>query len=333
MVGEEVFRAPGWSAGFLHLHFSVARKMKGSLVGREDSGMIKEDESEPHIEGRPVHRVSSAAWPLNVRRVVATGRAAQRRRDWIMQRRWLVTLADVLPMRLLLVLATLLVVVSSLFVAALGLHFWYLLLLPLLLFAFLLTLPAFLASKVSTEATTANLPTFAQEVRSSTGLLSLYAQEWRSSPGFLQELRSNPGFLQELKSNSGFLQELKSNPGFLQELKSSSGFLQELRSGQGVLSAGSPATPMPVVAEAPLVRVLETYDLRQEQVRRYLGETTDEETSKHTRVPLTGREPWLSMLATERLETDSLSGSDGDVESAETRRLSTDEAARSQTDE
>lgn len=272
--------------------------------------MIKEDESEPHLEGRPVHRVSSAAWPLNVRRVVATGKAAQRRRDWIMQHRWLVTLADVLPMRLLLILAMLLVVVSSLFVAALGLRFWYLLLLPLLLFAFLLALPSFLASKTPTETTSSSLATFAQEFKSSTGLLSLYTQEWRSSPGFMQELRSNPGFLQELKISSGFL--------------------QELRSGQGVISAGSPATPMPVAAEAPLVRVLETYDLRQEQVRRFLGETTDEETSKHARVRLTGNEAWLAKPSTERLETDALPDNGiTDEQDAETHKLSNDESSQS----
>ncbi len=27
VVGGQVFRAPGWSAGFLHLHFSVARSV------------------------------------------------------------------------------------------------------------------------------------------------------------------------------------------------------------------------------------------------------------------------------------------------------------------
>lgn len=277
--------------------------------------MIKEDETEPHLAERPVHRVSRAAWPLNVRRVVETGKAAQRRRDWIIQRRWLVALADVLPRRWLLVLATLLVVVSSLLVAVLGLRFWYVLLIPLLLFGLLLVLPAFLSSKVPPEVTTANLNPFTQELRSSTGLLSLYAQEWRSSPGFLQELRSNPGFLQELKSGSGFLQDLKSNMGFL----------QDVRSDQGVFP--TTATPMPVAPEAPLVRVLETYDLRQEQARRFLTETPEAETSKHARLHLENGESWLARPATERLETEALSDGVENEESEKTHKLSNDEKA------
>lgn len=277
--------------------------------------MIKEDETEPHLAERPVHRVSRAAWPLNVRRVVETGKAAQRRRDWIIQRRWLVALADVLPRRWLLVLATLLVVVSSLLVAALGLRFWYVLLVPLLLFGLLLVLPAFLASKTPPEGTTANLTPFTQELRSSTGLLSLYAQEWRSSPGFLQELRSNPGFLQELKSGSGFLQDLKSNMGFL----------QDVRSDQGTFA--TTATPMPVAPEAPLVRVLETYDLRQEQARRFLTETPETETSKHARLRLPGNDAWLARPATERLETDKLADDSVGEEGEKTHKLSRDERA------
>jgi len=277
--------------------------------------MIKDGEPRPHVEGRPVHRVSSAAWPLNVRRVVATDKAAQRRRDWIMQGRWMVVLADALSMRALLVLTTLLVVVSSLFVAVLGLQFWYLLLLPLLLFGLLLTLPTFLASRMPVETTPSTLATFAQEFKSSTGLLSLHTQELRSSPGFLQDLQSSPGFLQELKSHPGFLQELRSHPG--------------------LLSAESPATPMPVAADPPLVRVLETYDLRQEQVKHFLGSsgTSDEESNKHAHVHVAERNSWQYAPATEQLEADSLSVSDLDEQTAETHKLSIEESPRSEAGE
>ncbi len=251
--------------------------------------MLKESESKPHVEGRPVNRVSSAVWPLSVRRVVATGKAAQRRRDWIMQGRWWVALADVLPMRVLLVIATLLVVVSSLLVAVLGLRFWFLLPLPLLLFLSVLFLPVFLASRVPPETVPSSFSGLAQELRSSTGLLSLHAQELRSNPGFLQELRSNPGFLQDLRSNPGFLQELRSNPGFL----------QDLRSNPGLLSSEAPATPMP--ADQPLVRVLETYDLREPQSRQHLGEIARRETGRYRAVRYSDQDAWQA-AATEPLE-------------------------------
>lgn len=251
--------------------------------------MLKEGERKPHVEGRPGNRVSSAVWPLNVRRVVATGKAAQRRRDWIMQGRWWVALADVLPMRVLLVLATLLVVVSSLLVAVLGLRFWFLLPVPLLLFLSILLLPLFLASRVHPDTIPSSLSGLAQELRSSTGLLSLNPQELRSNPGFLQELRSNPGFLQDLRSNPGFLQELRSNPGFL----------QDLRSNPGLLSSEAPATPMP--ADQPLVRVLETYDLREPHSRQQLDEVARRETGRYRAVRYPNQEGWQA-TATQRLE-------------------------------
>lgn len=291
MDGDEVFRAPGWSAGLLHLHFSVARGIPGEV---EEKGqlMIKGGERKPHVEGRHGNRVSSAVWPASVRRVVATGKAAQRRRDWIMQGRWWIILADVLSLRILFILTTLLVVVSSLLVAILGLHFWYILVVPLLLFTLLLLAPFFLASRTTVEATPPSLSLFTQELRSSTGILSLYAQELRSNPGFLQELKSNPGFLQELKSNPGYLQELKSNPGFL----------QTLRSSPGVLSGEAPATPMP--ADPPLVRVLETYDLRSMPAKSALGKNSSEETGKHTATHYMERAFWNYSVGTEPLAPD-----------------------------
>lgn len=254
---------------------------RGELPAGEEEvvSMLKESESKPHVEGRPVNRVSSAVWPLNVRRVVATGKAAQRRRDWIIQERWWVALADVLPTRVLLVIATLLVVVSSLLVAVLGLRFWFLLPLPLLLFLAVLLLPLLLASRVPPETIPSSFSGLAQELRRSTGLLSPHAQELRSNPGFLQELRSNPGFLQDLRSNPGFLQELRSNPG--------------------LLSSEAPATPMP--ADPPLVRVLETYDLREPHSRQQLDEVARRETGRYRVVRYPNQDAWQA-AATEPLE-------------------------------
>src|SRR5579883_3230053 len=222
--------------------------------------MLQEGERKPHMERRPVNRVSSAVWPRNVRRVVATGKAAQRRRDWIMQGRWWVALADVLPMRILLVIATLLVVVSSLLVAVLGLRFWFLLPLPLLLFLAVLMQPLFLASRVPQETIPSSFSGLPQEMRSLSGLLSLSSQELRSQPGFLQELRSNPGFLQDLRSNPG------------------------------LLSSPAPATPMPV--DQPLVRVLETYDLREPHGRQMLDESSRRETGRYRAVRYSDQHAW-----------------------------------------
>ena len=281
MDGDEVFRAPDWSAGLLHLHFSVARGVPAE-VEEKVQPMIKSSERKPHVEGRHGNRVSSAVWPLSVRRVVATGKAAQRRRDWIMQGRWWIILVDALSMRILFILTTLLVVVSSLLVAALGLHFWYILVVPLLLFALVLIVPLFLAGRTPVEATPPGLSAFAQEFRSSTGMLSLYAQELKSNPGFLQELRSNPGYLQELKSNPGFLQTLKSSPG--------------------VLSGEAPATPMP--ADPPLVRVLETYDLRSMPAKHAQGKGSEEEMGTHTAIQYMEREFWKYSAGTEPLAPD-----------------------------
>lgn len=200
--------------------------------------MMTGGERKPHVERRPGNIVSSAFWPMKVRKGIATGKAAQRRRDWIMQGRWWVILVDALSMRVLLVLTTLLVVTTSLLVAALGLSFWYLLLLPLLLFAVLLIVPLFLASRMPVEAVPSS--SFAQEWKSSTGFLSQYAQELRSSGGVLSQ----------------YAQELRSEPGLLS------------------VEADAPATPMP--AAPPLVRVLETYDLRQTLVKHFLEDLPDD---------------------------------------------------------
>lgn len=207
--------------------------------------MIQNTNDRPHVERRSVNRVSSAVWPASIRRVVATGKAAQRRRDWLMQRRWLVLLADALSLRAIFTLTTLMVVVSSLLVALLGLSFWYLLLVPLLLFCLLSLSPVFLVSKAPLEAPPPSLASFAQEFKSSMGFLSL--------------------------PSSG----LQSDAGYLQDLPDSSAHLS--------VDAATPATPMPA-EEPPLVRVLETYDLRETQVRRFFEEMLRGETGEHSAI-------------------------------------------------
>ena len=204
--------------------------------------MIKESDDRPCVEKRSVNRVSSAVWPASIRRVVSTGKAAQRRRDWLMQRRWLVLLVDALSMRAIFIVTTLLVVAGSLLVALLGLAFWYILLAPLLLFALMLLLPLFLVSKAAVETPPPVLGTLTQDLKSSTGFLSFATQE----------LQSGPGYLQELPHSSAPL----------------------------AVGVNTPATPMP--NEPPLVRVLETYDLRETQVRHFFEEMLRGETEGHT---------------------------------------------------
>jgi len=206
--------------------------------------MLQNNEGRPHVEGRRSNRVSSAVWPLKVRKVVATGKAAQRRRDWIIQGRWEVVLADALAKRVLLIPTTLLVVLSSLLVAFLGLHFWYLLLFPLLLFAALLTIPAFIASRRPVETLSSPLSTLA-ELKSFTGILSSDVQERKSQLGILSA-----------------------------------------ESNQDILSGETPLTPMPVAQ--PLIRVLETYDLRSQPGEFYLTTLPGEDYGEHS--PMYSRE-------------------------------------------
>jgi hypothetical protein len=222
--------------------------------------MIKGNEGKPHVEGRRVNRVSSAVWPVKVRKVVATGKAAQRRRDWIIQGRWWIIRVSSQTMRVLLIPTTLLVVVSSLLVAFLGLHFWYLLLFPLLLFAALLTLPAFLARRMPAE--TLSLSPFGQETRSSTGIISLEAQA--------------------LKSQSGTL-SVKRNPG--------------------ILSSEAPLTP--ILDDQPLVRVLETYDLRPNE--RFSTPMSGEETDGYPLMYSNENDFWAYIARTNPQGTNGLS--------------------------
>ncbi|HEY0756973.1 MAG TPA: hypothetical protein VGD98_23680 [Ktedonobacteraceae bacterium] len=214
---------------------------------------MKHNDSRLQVPRSSVNRVSSAVWPSSMRRVVATGKAAQRRRDWLMQRRWLVLLVDALSLRVVFILTTLLVVSSSLLVALLGLSFWYLLLVPLLLFTILSLAPSLLVSKAPMEAPPPSLSSFAQEFKSCAGLPAFTAQDWQSGPG------SFPGLPHSFAS-------LPASPD-------------------------APATPMP--AEPPLVRVLETYDLREARVRRFFEEMQHGETDEHSAFPYTpGKEFW-----------------------------------------
>jgi hypothetical protein len=186
--------------------------------------LLKNSEHKPRVEWRPINRVSSAVWPMSTRKGVATGKAAQRRRDWIIQGRWWVILVDVLSLRMLLILATLFVVASSLVVAIVGLNLWYLLLLPLFLFGVLLIVPRYLASQ---------------------------------EPGKVLA------------------------PAF-------SAFTQDLSSEQDALLLETPVTPVPV--DPPLVRVLETYDLRKTQIEHFL--MIEEETGKHRLVECSDNALW-----------------------------------------
>lgn len=209
--------------------------------------MSKGSERRPHVEGRPVNRVSSAVWPVSVRKVVATGKAAQRRRDWIIQGRWWMVPTDRPVLRVLFLVSILLVVATSLLVAVLGFPFWYLLLLPALFFVGLLLIPAFLGNREGSEGLRSTSLTFAQEMRSSAGILS--AQELRNLPG-LFPLRDQPDLLSDV----------------------------------------APSTPMPV--DPPLVRVLETYDLRSTPVEHFLAGWPGEETGEHALVHAADNNLW-----------------------------------------
>lgn len=134
--------------------------------------MVRGGQPQPHIEQWQGDRVSNAFCPVHIRRGISTSKAAQCRRGWMM-------LADALSMRKLLVLTTLLVVGTSLLVAVFGLHFWYLLLLPLPLFTMLLHNRATLGIVPP--------PPLAQSQRSSAGYFSREAPELRVKPALRPE--------------------------------------------------------------------------------------------------------------------------------------------------
>lgn len=183
-----------------------------------------EDEQQ-HLFVPRMGYVSRALWPANIRRSVLTDRAAQRRRSLLINRRGCLLFFDILFAHCPYVLATLLIIGSSLAVAILGLRFWFLLLLPILALIVILIAPAIAAAREQSlaEEATPSMP----------------AQECKRLPG-ISVPSSFPG-----------VPASKSFPGF------STG-----RSFPGVPSSQhAPETPMP--AELPLIRVLETFDLRQ----------------------------------------------------------------------
>jgi len=235
--------------------------------------MSKHSDNRAHVERRAVNRVSSAVWPTSIRRVVATGKAAQRRRDWLIQRRWLVRVVDALSLRVIFIITTLMIVSSSLLVALLGLAFWYLLLMPLLLFAMLTLLPPLLVGKTPLEAPPSR-SSFAQECKSFAGMPPISDQDLHSAPGYLQELPDGSELLQQ--------------------------------------GSNGPATPMPT--EPPLVRVLETYDLREARVRHFFEEALRSETGEHPalRCP-PGRDFWNSNSCPTTLHPNSGPLASGDI--------------------
>jgi hypothetical protein len=226
--------------------------------------VIKDNKGKVHIERRISNRVSSAFWPEKVRKVVATGKAAQRRRDWIIQGHWRIILVDLLAGRVLLISTTLLVVASSLLVALLGLRFWYLLLFPLLLFTSLLTMPAFIARPVPVETLAPTLSAFVRERKSSPEILSLDVQERSGQPEVLL-----------------------------------------VQSNQGILSSEAPVTPMPI--ELPLIRVLETYDVRSKPGEYYLKSWPGEASSGSPLTYSAEKPFWMHIAQTDYLGTNNLS--------------------------
>lgn len=75
--------------------------------------------------------VSHALWPANVRKGVATGKSAQRRRFMIINASWWTEFLHVAQVLLPLALVFISMVVGGAMVAALVLSFWYLLMIPL----------------------------------------------------------------------------------------------------------------------------------------------------------------------------------------------------------
>jgi uncharacterized protein (DUF58 family) len=201
-----------------------------------------------------------------------------------MQRRWLVLLVDALSMRAIFILTTLLVVVSSLLVAVLGLSCWYILLVPLLLFVALSFLPLLLVSKAPLETPPPSLSTFAQEFRSSAGLL----------PFPSQELHSGPGYFHNVPDSSALL----------------------------AVGTDSPATPKP--SEPPLVRVLETYDLREARVKHFFEDALRlrDDTGEHTAIRHhLNRDFWYSTGCPTTRDTNTSSLENTDFPSNFTKRL------------
>ena len=130
---EEVWgcSAPGTEVRLaLCRHFSVARGEYFFLL-RGKSIMVSSDSKKLHIFRQQACNVSRALWPADVRRSLATGRVAQQRRSLLLKgKRWesLVRLLQIDTAQLLFVVA---LFVGSTILAALLLHLWYVLLIPI----------------------------------------------------------------------------------------------------------------------------------------------------------------------------------------------------------
>ena len=170
-------------------------------------------------------RVSRALWPANIRHGVATDRSAQRRRFLLINGRGCLLFFTILLAHCPYVLTTLFIIGSSLAVAMLGLRFWFLLLIPILMLIAILITPAIAAAR--------------EQCLSEEAVSTMPEQGHKSFSG-MPVPRSFPG-----------MPASKSFPGF-----STGTSFPGMPSSQH-----SPETPMP--AELPLIRVLETFDLRQ----------------------------------------------------------------------
>jgi len=155
--------------------------------------------------------VSRALWPAEMRRSLATGRLAQRRRSLVLNGKWGTLLAIILRLGPALALVAISMLVGGTIVAALVLRLWYLLLIP---------------TVVLTVGTLAITLPF---------LLKLYRTFHPLAIRTSRELRALPIFPPPRRS---------------------------------------PETPLPT---APLVRILETYDLSQTDVEHFLDTSRAEE--------------------------------------------------------
>jgi hypothetical protein len=151
--------------------------------------------------------------------------------------------------------------VTSLLVAILGPGYWYFWLLPLGLFCCLLLRPLLPANRHSVDMVQPPVSAFGGDFRSSTGILSLYAQELKSQPGVFSF--KSQGDVLSVKHQGG-----------------------EPVPSTGLLADETPVTPVPDAG--PLVRVLETYDLRSLPVEHFLQTSPREEVVRPALVLVTG---------------------------------------------
>jgi hypothetical protein len=95
--------------------------------------MVGRDGKKLQFLAQQASAVSHALWPANVRKGVATGKSAQRRRFMIINASWWPEFLQVAQVLLPLALVFISMVIGGAMVAALTLSVWYLLLVPLTL--------------------------------------------------------------------------------------------------------------------------------------------------------------------------------------------------------